>query len=408
MKHSRPEGIRILILRLLLLSLGMVPVLSAPAVPFTPADDFQVVEHLSRSPLTAMENQRRLQLLSALTTSTDAGSAGRMAGGLIQEARTTGDPRFLGQAEAVLQPWWNSAEASADLLVLKATIQQGRHEFVPALLSLTAALQRDPRSVSAWLTKATVHTVRGEYPEARRACLALVRRADPMTALVATASVTGVNGSPLLALDAMERQLARIGLKNGVETLVWAETVAAELAERAGKDAAAMEHLGNALRLAPTDPYVLSTWADFQISRGHVREVIERLRGNTRSDAVLLRHAEALCLDTSAVFQDERTHATAELEDRIEAMRRRGSRVHLREEARYELHLRKNAARALTLAVANWEVQREPVDWRLWIESARAAGDRDSEAEALKWASDNQYEDVRWGAMPVSNPPMTP
>lgn len=403
MKHSRQQETRVLMLCLVILGMGIAPVFSAPAVPFTPVDDSEIIEHLGRSPLTPAENQLRLGFLAASVGPADASSALQVAGGLIREARTAGDPRFLGQAEAVLQPWWDATNSSAEMLVLKATIQQGRHEFGPALVTLASALRRDPRSMSAWLTKATVHTVRGEFAEARRACLFLSRLSDPTTALVATASVTGINGSPLAALNAIETQLAQVDRKYSRETLVWAETVAAELAERAGKDAAATWHFDQALRLAPTDPYVLSTWADFQVSRGKARPVIERLRGNTRSDAVLLRHAEALSLESSAALQDERAGAISELGDRIEAMRRRGSRVHLREEARYELHLRKNAAKALSLAVANWEVQREPVDWRLWIESAREAGNRDSEAEALKWASINHYEDFRWGAVPGAN-----
>jgi tetratricopeptide (TPR) repeat protein len=387
-------------LGLLLLGMGIPPVLSAPAVPFTPVDDSEIIEHLSRGPLTPAENQLRVRFHSASVGPADVGSALQVADGLVREARGAGDPRLLGQAEAVLQLWWDATNSPSELLVLKATIQQGRHEFGPALLTLDGALGRDPRSVGAWLTKATIHTVRGEFPEARRACLVLSRLADPMTALVATASVTGINGSPGAALDAIETQLAQGGHRMAVETLVWAETVAAELAERAGKDEVAAKHFDNALRLSPTDPYVLSTWADFQVSRGNTREVIERLRGKARSDAVLLRYAEALSLESSLELWEERVQAISELGERIEAMRRRGSRVHLREEARYELHLRKNAAKALSLATANWEVQREPVDWRLWIESARLAGDRDSEAEALKWALTNHYEDIRWGATP--------
>jgi Tfp pilus assembly protein PilF len=403
MKHTQHQGSRVMNLGLLLFWMGIAPVLSAPAVPFTPVDDSEIIEHLSRSPLTLAENQLRVQLHSASVGPTDVGSALQVAGVLVREARAVGDPRLLGQADAVLQPWWDATNSPAELLVLKATIQQGRHEFGPALVALDGALRRDPRSVGAWLTKATILTVRGEFPEARRACLVLSRLADPMTALVATASVTGINGSPGVALDAIEIQLAQGGRRMAVETLVWAETVAAELAERAGKDESAAKHFDYALRLSPTDPYVLSTWADFQVSRGNTREVIERLRGKTRSDAVLLRYAEALSLESRPALQDERARAISELGERIEATRRRGSRVHLREEARYELHLRKNVVKALSLAAANWEVQREPVDWRLWIESARAAGDRDSEAQALKWASANHYEDVRWGATPGAN-----
>ncbi len=400
MNQSRHPGNCVPGLWLLFSALVVIPVAAAPAIPFTPQDDSEIIEHLSRGPRTPAENQWRRRLALEASPPADAPSALQIANGLIHEARSAGDPRFLGQAEAVLQPWWEEPHSPAEVLVLKATIQQGRHEFGPALLTLNSALRRDPRSISAWLTKATIHSVRGEFVEARRACLALSRVADPMTALVAAASVTGINGSPSAALDAIETQLSQSRQNKDVEFLVWAETIAAEMADRAGRDEVATRHFTHALCLAPSDPYVLSTWADFQLFRGNTQEVVERLQPWTRSDAVLLRYAEALSRSTGADGLAERARAISELEDRIEAMRRRGSRVHLREEARYELHLRQSAAKALSLATANWEVQREPVDWRLWIESARAAGDHNSEMAALNWASTNRYEDPRWGTMP--------
>ena len=44
--------------------------------------------------------------------------------------------------EAALTPWWNLAEPPVEVLILRATLRQRRHEFDSALADLTAALQR--------------------------------------------------------------------------------------------------------------------------------------------------------------------------------------------------------------------------------------------------------------------------
>ena len=64
-----------------------------------------------------------------------------------------------------------------------------------------------------------------------------------------------------------------------------------------------------------------------------------------------------------------------QLRDRFEASRLRGDRVHLREEARFTLHLLNDPKAALKLAQENWQVQKEPADVRILLEAALAAHD---------------------------------
>jgi hypothetical protein len=51
----------------------------------------------------------------------------------------------------------------------------------------------------------------------------------------------------------------------------------------------------------------------------------------------------------------------------------RGDRVHIREEARFTLHLLNDPKTALKFAEENWQVQKEPADIRILLESALAA-----------------------------------
>ena len=87
------------------------------------------------------------------------------------------------------------------------------------------------------------------------------------------------------------------------------------------------------------------------------------------SDPLLLRLAEA---ETILQVPAAKAHVQA-LEDRFAAANLRGDTTHRAEEARYQLHLRKNAARAVQLAAANYQVQKEPRDLRVLLEAALAA-----------------------------------
>ena len=82
--------------------------------------------------------------------------------------------------------------------------------------------------------------------------------------------------------------------------------------------------------------------------------------------------------------------------DRLgEAGRLRGDRVHLREEARFTLHLLNAPAAALKLAQENWRVQKEPADIRILLEAALAAGDAAAVDAARAWLGNSRLEDVQ-------------
>jgi hypothetical protein len=74
--------------------------------------------------------------------------------------------------------------------------------------------------------------------------------------------------------------------------------------------------------------------------------------------------------------------------------------LHQREEARFRLELRDEPAAALVLALANWRTQREPLDARILLEAAVAAGRPETAAPVLAWLeetglSDPQLEPLR-------------
>ena len=84
-----------------------------------------------------------------------------------------------------------------------------------------------------------------------------------------------------------------------------------------------------------------------------------------------------------------------QLRDRFAASRLRGDRVHLREEARFTLHLLNAPEEALKLAQENWQVQKEPSDIRVLFEAALAASDAATVAVVTEWLGNCRLEDVQ-------------
>ena len=72
----------------------------------------------------------------------------------------------------------------------------------------------------------------------------------------------------------------------------------------------------------------------------------------------------------------------------------RGDRVHLREEARFALHILGDARNAVRLAQQNWAVQREVADVRILLEAASASGNVEALASVKGWLAETHLEDI--------------
>ena len=155
--------------------------LSAPSMtsgePFLPQNDAQVLEHLTVKATDPVAREIRTLRAGLLHDPQNVEVAVSLATRLIEQSRSEGDPRFLGQAQAVLAPWLNQAVPPASALLLRATIRQNAHEFDHALADLDAVLSMQTTNAQAWLTRASIYQVKGRYEEARRACQPLSRLA---------------------------------------------------------------------------------------------------------------------------------------------------------------------------------------------------------------------------------------
>jgi tetratricopeptide (TPR) repeat protein len=306
----------------------------------------------------------------------------------IERSRRLSDPRYLGRAQATLARWWRDAEPPEDVLLLRATIEQSLHDFRAARKDLDQLIERRPNDAQAHLTRAVVATVTADYAAARQSCDAVARLARPLVALACRAPLDALQGDPDRAyaeLAAAVDRRADAGLR------AWAMTTLAELAIQRGDEAVAGEHLQRVLATDPDDAYARAALADVLLEQHDPAAASALLAGYEAIDNLLVRRAIA----------EHRAHGpqadalTRQMHDRIAAAAERGDRVHMREEAMFVLAVDLDAPRALALARANWDVQKELADARLLVEAAAAARDAAAAAPVVEWARSTGVHDAR-------------
>ncbi len=140
------------------------------AEPYRPTDDTQVLQQLSFKASDPVARELDSLRTNLRGNPGNLESAVKLATRYIEQGRSEGDPRFLGQAQAILSPWWNEPTPPPAALLLRATIRQNAHEFDQALADLDQVLAVEPNNAQAWLTKASILQVQARYDEARRAC----------------------------------------------------------------------------------------------------------------------------------------------------------------------------------------------------------------------------------------------
>jgi tetratricopeptide (TPR) repeat protein len=306
----------------------------------------------------------------------------------VSRSRATGDLRYLGYAEAVLQPWMQRSAVPAAVRVLEATILQSRHAFGAALAQLDLALQDQPDNAQAWLTRATVLRVLGRYDEAMASCMHLAAQADSAITGLCQESLRGLTGhlhSAYAALISLPQQ----GL--AAEARAWRYSELGEMAERQGDDAAAEHWFGEGLQLAPEDFYMRAACADLLLRQHRAAETLQLLAGYESMEPMVLRIVIAQKLLGDGRGAQDR----AMLSGAFEVEQQRGEAVHRREQARFLLDVEQQPEAALAAAQENWRVQREPDDVLILLRSAQAAHRPEAALPALLFMQQQSLEDVR-------------
>lgn len=358
------------------------------AAPYLPKDGSQVLEHLPGRNDPAQQELRRLRIELTAAPNNPA-LATDIARRYIDAARSEADPRYLGYAQAALSPWWNQVQAPVEVRILRATLLQSTHQFPKALSDLDAVLKLDPGNAQAWLTRATIRLVQGDYQSAKADCVRLLALTSELVTITCLANVANLNGQSAKSYALLSTTLSR-NADAEPSLQIWGQTLLAEMAVRRGDNNAAEGYFRAALSLARTDSYLLAAYADFLLDQQRPAEVISLLKDKTRVDALLLRYALALKAQKSAAV----TEKIDELNSRFNAAMLRADTVHQREQARFELQLRNDPKTALKLAQLNWAVQKEPADARILLEAALMADDRAAAQPVLRWLKQTRLEDI--------------
>jgi len=365
-----------------LLALAAAP---AMATPYLPADDRTVLERVpARSEL-----ERLAPLRAAVATAPgDLEAAVALATAFIDVGRRNSDPRFIAYAQATLLPWLAQPQPPERVLVLDAITLQYLHQFDAALALLEHALALEPGDAQAWLTRASLLELRGDYAQAQRACARLVRTADAFTALTCLGSVAGRNGQLAASYRALSAP-AELDPRLPGALRAWRLGVRAEMAERLGNDRAAEADLRTALHAAADDPYLKAAYADLLLRTGRPREVLTLLAGSEAQDPLLLR----LAIAAHRLASPQAAPWMQSYAERLQAARRDNDRSHAREQALYLLETSDDAAGALAYARSDWAVQREPADVRIYARAAARARSAVDCALLARWIAETRYED---------------
>lgn len=361
----------------------------AGAAPYLPASDGEVLERLPEAAVSAQSAQLR-QLRAALRLEPASPElASQLAQHYIELGRISADPRHYGYAQAALAPWWDEAQPPSEILLLRATILQNRHDFDGALNDLARLLKRQPLNGQAWLTRAVVLSVVGDYQNALKSCRPLPKLMGRLPAAACYASIASLTGQAEQSYRLLQQMLQRYPQAQAV-VRNWALTVLAEIAVRLGYNEDAERYFRQALALH-RGVYLLSVYADFLLDQNRPETVRALLAEETRSDPLLLR----LALAEQRLNSPRLSELAQMLDDRIAATRMRGDKPHLGDSARFYLHVKKQPDTALSLALQNWQQQREPKDTLLLLEAALSAGDEAAIQKIMRWLKQTGMQDVR-------------
>lgn len=369
--------------------IGVCMVPASLATPYVPTHPDTVLANVpvSTEPKNIALRQLRQQLTQQPTNVTLAST---LAQRYIEMGRSDGDPRYLGYAEAVLEPWWQIVDAPPTVVLLRASVKESRHDFQAALRDLDQLLKRYPDHAQAWLTRATIMAVIGRYQDALASCAKTLGAASALITATCMANAASLSGRAQTSYQLIKTELERPrSTAVPVTERLWALTVLADICVRTNRIEEADKIFRAAQALDIHDVYLISAYADFLLDQKRYNDAYQLLKNDARVDGVLLR----LALAQSKLNMPQAAQNIEALKIRFAANRLRGDELHLREEARFTLELLNEPNNALALAIKNWAVQKEPADLRILLEAALAANNPIVKNDVVVWLRESRLED---------------
>lgn len=363
---------------------------TAHAALFTPQDDNTIVEKLVDTPIGNERGEIRSLQQTLAQQANNHQLASHLAQRYIELSRRYGDPRYLGYAQAAVKTWWQQDNPPADVLLIRATIQQSQHEFEASLQDLDKLTHSQPNNPQLWLTRATIHQVQGKYALARQECARLLLLAPGLIAQACMAETNSLSGQDQAGASNFTQleQAYRSTLET--DSKGWVASIIADMAERAGNDEAAKHYHQQAVALNQ-DAFSKAAYADWLLSKQQPEPVMQLLNQEIRNDGLLLR----LALAQNQLKLPQAQQSIQLLQARIDDAHLRGDITHQREAARFYLELKHDRQTALRLAQSNWQQQKEPADVCILLQTASAAKDQPTIAQVHTFLQQTGLKDQR-------------
>jgi hypothetical protein len=370
--------------RVALLMLLTVPIcaVSAPRPLLTPSGDDVVLEtlpagpRLSVAPSTPTNSTSREALGASLDT----------IAGLLSSARASGDPRYLGYAEAQLKPWLTRYASDPRVQLTHARLLQANHHFAPAQSILNSLITAHADASEAVLLSASIAQVQGDIALATQRCHELKGLAMLPFALICQAQVDGASGKAKMALATLQKVPTKaLGFTSQQATWWWLSQ--ADIADRLGED----ELTERALVAAqPGGAEAIGAYADWLYRQQRFTKAEKLLLPWQRHDGLLTQLARVQRRLNRAEANATQVHVSA----RWQAFLARGESGHERELAGFYLDVAKQPKAALRYAKRNWQNQRETADFRIYARAAIANQSTSELAILREWQSSTGFEDL--------------
>jgi hypothetical protein len=318
----------------------------------------------------------------AATAPNDQAALIRKVDALVDAGARSGNERYYGYAEQVLQEAHDAADPA--VAIRRARLLQHKHEFAASEQVLGEILQRNGRDREARLMRAQVRLHLHEPQQSLADCTALMPLVDLLTSTTCMAQARAALGDLQQAQTLLLRVLDF--QRGGVATRSWSAGVAAEFALRLGDSSAAGRWYQESFELDPSSHYARITYADWLLSAGRFDDALQvASRGASLADRARIVLAG----------RDARSIEAQRLQLAWQEADARGERAHFRDRARFELVLLHDPAKAEAIARASFQDRNEADDALILAAAAASTRDRETLQVVRAWQQRYRYEDVR-------------
>jgi tetratricopeptide (TPR) repeat protein len=311
---------------------------------------------------------------------------------LISEARRTGDPRFLGYAGRLFEQQAGQ-ELTDELLVLRGTLAQSLHHFDDARQDFKTVLKRSKapaQRTQSLVTLANIEIVQGNYDLAQSFCEQLTKEHPGLIAASTCAQVAARAGSAKTAYQRL-MTATRSASRTSAQEQLWAQGTLGDIAAQLGLRSAAV-HWQRVLSQDPDDLYIRAQLADWYVRNDKPGQALTLTEGYEAVDNLAVLRAIAM----RQLNHSDASALASRLRERFDEALWRGSMLHQRDLARFELDVEQQPEDALQYAMGNWESQREPLDTRLALRAALAAQDNAALSQLRGWLKTKHQRDARY------------